>query len=409
MDPRRRAAIDLAVSTRTAARSARSSIWSSAARARALRAGIPGRRVARASFRRRWREPDGPSRSSTSASPSTTSRSCRTGTSSARSLRRQPRLPTSGRRSFRWSLQNAHWTLRATPTQDFVGRRRIAAARSPRWRSVRYWQRCLRCRPTCFRPPAPIAKDLKRTNERLVSDIARRYHVEQELRESESRTGLIINAVKDCAIYMLDSEGRVASWNPGAQALNGYTGAEIIGKHFSVLYPPDRKAPPERELAVAARRGWYEEECWHLRKDGSRYCGDDIISAIRDEPGNLRGFSVVTRDATMRLELREQTERARDFYFSLFSGFPNLVWRSDTSRRLRLSEPGMARIHRPQTGRRVRLGLARRRASGRSRALARNHQPKRFPRRRPSNTSSGCAAPTTTSDRSSATGVRTTT
>ena len=98
-----------------------------------------------------------------------------------------------------------------------------------------------------------------------------------------------------------------------------------------MLYPADRKEPPDKELAVAARRGWYEEECWHLRKDGSRYCGDDMISAIRDEPGNLRGFSVVTRDATMRLELREQTERARDFYFSLFSGFPNLVWRSDTT------------------------------------------------------------------------------
>src|SRR5204863_295321 len=89
------------------------------------------------------------------------------------------------------------------------------------------------------------ARDLKRTNERLVSDIARRYHVEQELRESESRTSLIINAVKDCAIYMLDTEGRVASWNPGAQTLNGYTAAEIIGKHFSELYPSDRKSSPK--------------------------------------------------------------------------------------------------------------------------------------------------------------------
>ncbi|MGH8799696.1 MAG: PAS domain S-box protein, partial [Casimicrobiaceae bacterium] len=227
-------------------------------------------------------------------------------------------------------VQNAHWTLRATPTHDFVsgGASPLPVAALALGAVL---ATLLALSTYLFQTTRASARNLKRTNERLVSDIARRYHVEQELRESEARTGLIINAVKDCAIYMLDSDGRVASWNPGAQALNGYTGAEIIGKHFSILYPSGRTAPPEKELDVAARRGWYEEECWHLRKDGSRYCGDDIISAIRDEPGNLRGFSVVTRDATMRLELREQTERARDFYFSLFAGFPNLVWRSDTT------------------------------------------------------------------------------
>lgn len=227
-------------------------------------------------------------------------------------------------------VQNARWVLRATPTQSLV-----ASGASPLPVAAltlgAILATLLALSTYLFQTARTHARDLKRTNERLVSDIARRYHVEQELRESESRTGLIINAVKDCAIYMLDAEGRVASWNPGAQALNGYTSAEILGRHFSMLYPSDRKNPPEKELVVAARRGWYEEECWHVRKDGSRYCGDDIISAIRDEPGNLRGFSVVTRDATMRLELREQTERARDFYFSLFSGFPNLVWRSDTT------------------------------------------------------------------------------
>lgn len=227
-------------------------------------------------------------------------------------------------------VQNARWMLRATPTQDFV-----AAGESPLPVAAlalgAILATLLALSTYLFQAARASARNLKRTNERLVSDIARRYHVEQELRESESRTSLIINAVKDCAIYMLDGDGRVASWNQGAQALNGYAAAEIIGKPFSILYPPDRQTSPERELDVAARRGWFEEECWHVRKDGSRYCGDDIISAIRDEPGNLRGFSVVTRDATMRIELQEQTERARDFYFSLFSGFPNLVWRSDTT------------------------------------------------------------------------------
>jgi PAS domain S-box-containing protein len=162
-----------------------------------------------------------------------------------------------------------------------------------------------------------------------VQDISRRYHVEQELRESEARTRLIINAVKDCAIYMLENDGRIASWSPGAQAVYGYDAKEIIGRHFRIFYVPDRKEPPESELAIAARRGWFEEECWHLRKDGTRFCGDDIVSAIRDEQGNLRGFSAVTRDITMRIQLREQTESARDFYMALFTGFPNLAWRSD--------------------------------------------------------------------------------
>ncbi len=175
------------------------------------------------------------------------------------------------------------------------------------------------------------ARDLNKANIRLTQDIARRQHAEQRLRESEQRTQLIINSVKDCAIYMLDTDGRIATWNAGAQALNGYASGEIIGKHFSVLYPTDRKVPPESELVVATRRGWFEEECWHLRKDGTRYCADDIISAIRDEQALLRGFAVVTRDATLRIELREQTERARDHYFSLFASFPNLVWRSDAS------------------------------------------------------------------------------
>ena len=227
-------------------------------------------------------------------------------------------------------VANAHWTLRVTPTQDFLSQTRsplplaglvVGSVLATLLGLSTYFFQSTRRR----------ARELNQTNLRLTADIARRQQAEQALRESEQRTQLIINSVKDCAIYMLDTEGRVASWNHGAQALNGYTAAEIIGERFSILYPPDRKTPPEDELVVATRRAWFQEECWHVRKDGSRYCGDDIISAIRDEAGKLRGFAVVTRDATPRIELREQTERARDHYFALFSGFPNLVWRSDPS------------------------------------------------------------------------------
>jgi PAS domain S-box-containing protein len=228
------------------------------------------------------------------------------------------------------AIHNARWMLRVTPTQEYVEQ-----ARSPLPEASLLLGTMLAillaAATYLFQAAYRRAHELNQVNLRLTQDNARRHHAEQMLRQSEQRTQLIINSVKDCAIYMLDADGNIASWNAGAQALNGYTANEMIGRHFAVLYPPDRKVPPEKELVVAVRRGWFEEECWHLRKDGTRYCGDDMISAIRDEQSQLRGFAVITRDATLRIELREQTERARDHYLSLFSSFPNLVWRSDAS------------------------------------------------------------------------------
>jgi two-component system, NarL family, sensor histidine kinase UhpB len=227
-------------------------------------------------------------------------------------------------------IANVHWTLRVAPTRDYLHRADSVLPEA----SLALGTALATLLGLCtylFQTARRRARALTVTNARLLDDIRARRLVEQALRESEQRTRLIIDAVKDCAIYMLDPEGRVASWNPGAEALNGYAREEILGKHFSILYAPDREVPSEDELVVAARYGSFEEECWHQRQDGTRYCGDDIISAIRNEDGVLQGFAVVTRDATPRIALREQTERSRDFYFALFSGFPNLVWRSDAS------------------------------------------------------------------------------
>ncbi|HTP46443.1 MAG TPA: PAS domain S-box protein [Casimicrobiaceae bacterium] len=225
-------------------------------------------------------------------------------------------------------IQSTTWTLRVTPSAEYL---RTSTSRLPDMALAlgTLMATLLALSTYLFLAARSRARALDRVNARLTQDIARRYHAEQELRESESRTRLIINAVKDCAIFMLSLDGAIATWNNGAQALNGYAAEEVVGRHFSMLYAPDREQPQEKELVVAVRRGWYEEECWHLRKDGTRFRGDDIISAIRDEKGSLRGFSMITRDVTPRLELRQQTERARDFYMALFAGFPNLVWRSD--------------------------------------------------------------------------------
>lgn len=227
-------------------------------------------------------------------------------------------------------IANVRWTLRVAPTRDYLARTDSVLPEASLVLGTAL-ATLLGLSTFLFQITRRRARALTATNTRLLEDIQARRQVEQALRESEQRTRLIIDAIKDCAIYMLDPQGRVASWNPGAEALNGYTREQILGRHFSILYAPDREQPLEDELTVAARYGSFEEECWHQRQDGTRYCGDDIISAIRSEDGVLQGFAVVTRDATPRIALREQTERSRDFYFSLFSGFPTLVWRSDAS------------------------------------------------------------------------------
>jgi PAS domain S-box-containing protein len=127
------------------------------------------------------------------------------------------------------------------------------------------------------------------------------------LRETEGRFQLFVEAVQDYAIFMLDPGGHIKSWNIGAERTKGYKEPEIIGKHFSCFYPEEdlRDGKPQRELEIAAKEGRFEDEGWRLRKDGSRFWANVIITAIRDDAGKLIGFGKVTRDFTERL--REKT------------------------------------------------------------------------------------------------------
>jgi PAS domain S-box-containing protein len=127
---------------------------------------------------------------------------------------------------------------------------------------------------------------------------------QKELHHSEEQFRLLVDGVKDYAIFMLDKAGNVVSWNTGAEQIKGYRADEILGHHFSCFYTPEdiESEKPERELESAAKDGRYEEEGWRLRKDGSRFWASVVITALRDDSGNLRGFAKVSRDITKRIE-----------------------------------------------------------------------------------------------------------
>jgi len=136
----------------------------------------------------------------------------------------------------------------------------------------------------------------------VIRDLTERRLADEALQESEQRFRLIVQSIKDYGIFMLDPLGRIVSWNAGAERLKGYTAEDIIGRHFSIFYPQEdldtRK--PERELDVASKVGRFEDEGWRLRKDGSRFWANVIITALRNETGELVGFAKVTRDLTER-------------------------------------------------------------------------------------------------------------
>src|SRR5689334_18735871 len=126
--------------------------------------------------------------------------------------------------------------------------------------------------------------------------------------EEADRLELLINAIVDYAVFMLDTDGIVRSWNPGAERLKGYSAEEIIGKPFSVFYSPEdrEKGLPQKALAVARETGRFNSEGWRLRKDGSRFWALVVLDAIRDHQGNLIGFAKVTRDITERQHAHQE-------------------------------------------------------------------------------------------------------
>lgn len=148
---------------------------------------------------------------------------------------------------------------------------------------------------------------LKQANAELERQI-------EELRASEERFRLLVEGTKEYAIYLLGPDGRIASWNPGAERIKQYRAEEVLGQSFALFYPPEavQAGRPEQGLRTAAAEGAYKEEGWRVRKDGSRFWASVVLTALRDPAGNLRGFSKITRDLTERQQAEADAQRLRE-------------------------------------------------------------------------------------------------
>jgi len=152
---------------------------------------------------------------------------------------------------------------------------------------------------------------------KITRDLTERRAAAESLRQSEEQFRLLVQSVTDYAIYRLDPDGHVASWNSGAERIKGYTPADIIGSHFSRFYTEeDRLAgEPERALSISREQGRFAAEGWRVRKDGSRFRASVVLDPIRDDGGELIGFAKVTRDVTEREDAQRQLDLAREALF----------------------------------------------------------------------------------------------
>jgi len=167
----------------------------------------------------------------------------------------------------------------------------------------------------------------------VVRDISERRRIEEALREHEEQFRSVVQGVKDYAIFLLDREGRIASWNVGAENIKGYKAQEIIGQHFSCFYTPEdlKKGKAQEVLRLASEAGRFEDEGWRLRKDGTTFWAHITITALRNPAGEVVGFSKITRDFSEREQAEQALKRSEEHLRALFEFSPDAIVTSDSS------------------------------------------------------------------------------
>ena len=152
---------------------------------------------------------------------------------------------------------------------------------------------------------------------KITRDITEKKEAERALFAADQRFRMLVQGVRDYAIYMLDPDGRITNWNAGARAIKGYAAEEIIGEHFSRFYTAEDRAAgePDRALATALAEGKYEKEAWRVKKDGTRFWASVVIDPIYDNTGELLGFAKITRDMSERRRAQQELEEARTALF----------------------------------------------------------------------------------------------
>jgi PAS domain S-box-containing protein len=159
----------------------------------------------------------------------------------------------------------------------------------------------------------PTPAQFRQVSDQLSDETIRHERTVEQLRRTEESFQLLVESVRDCAMFMLDASGHVSSWNAGAQHIKQYEASEIIGRHFSCFYtPPDQAAgKPMRALEIAISRGTYQEEGLRVRKDGTPFMAEVLINPMRDGNGELLGFANITRDITQRKQAERDLEQTR--------------------------------------------------------------------------------------------------
>jgi PAS domain S-box-containing protein len=191
------------------------------------------------------------------------------------------------------------------------------------------------------------SKNVVENSGKTIEDLTRRLEqLQKALLESEERQRLLLNSIKDYAIFTLDVNGFITSWNSGAKTIKGYTSDEVLNQHFSIFYPQEARENglPEKVLETARSKGRYDDEGWRIRKDGSRFWASIVVTPLLDENGVLHGFSKIVRDITPRKQIMEALRESEARFRTIFEGAAIGIELIDMQGRLLTFNPAICKI-----------------------------------------------------------------